>query len=162
MNNIQQKETLLPPPELLERYEGISKGLSKDLVDLIKKEQEHRHALQDKYLMHFRIGQIFGAIFLIYIISMVFETAKNGKLVAIKAVNGDEDLMVVTTNGIVIRTPISQIKISGRNTQGVKIIRIEDKQRVSSITIVPHEDIEEDNEEVVENIETTTEDKPNE
>ena len=90
------------------------------------------------------------------------ETAKNGKLVAIKAVNGDEDLMVVTTNGIVIRTPISQIKISGRNTQGVKIIRIEDKQRVSSITIVPHEDIEEDNEEVVENIETTTEDKPNE
>ena len=70
--------------------------------------------------------------------------------------------MVVTTNGIVIRTPISQIKISGRNTQGVKIIRIEDKQRVSSITIVPHEDVEEDNEEVVENIETTTEDKPNE
>ena len=33
MNNMQQKETLLPPPELLERYEGISKGLSKDLVD---------------------------------------------------------------------------------------------------------------------------------
>ena len=95
MNNIQQKETLLPPPELLERYEGISKGLSKDLVDLIKKEQEHRHALQDKYLMHFRIGQIFGAIFLIYIISMVFETAKNGNFAIAYLMAGLFGLLIV-------------------------------------------------------------------
>ncbi|HSQ97406.1 MAG TPA: DUF2335 domain-containing protein [Rickettsiales bacterium] len=81
MNNIQEKkETLLPPPELLERYENISKGLCKDLVELIKKEQTHRHKLQDKYLMNFRIGQIFGAAFLIYIITMIFELAKNGFL----------------------------------------------------------------------------------
>jgi len=79
MHNMQEKkETLLPPPELLERYENISKGLSKDLIDLIKKEQEHRHKLQDKYFMHFRIGQIFGGIFLLYIISMVFELAREG------------------------------------------------------------------------------------
>ncbi|MCQ3034865.1 MAG: DNA gyrase subunit A [Bacilli bacterium] len=68
------------------------------------------------------------------------ETAKNGKLVAMKAVKGDEDLMVVTANGIVIRMPLSQIKVSGRNTQGVRVIRLEDKQRVSNITIVPHDD----------------------
>ena len=81
MHNTQEKrETLLPPPELLERYENISKGLSKELLDLVKKEQEHRHKLQDKYLMHFRIGQIFGAIFLLYIISMIFELAQQGNI----------------------------------------------------------------------------------
>ncbi len=79
MNIIQEKrETLLPPPELLERYENISKGLSKDLVDLVKKEQIHRHKLQDRYLMHFRLGQIFGSLFLIYIIYMIFDLAKTG------------------------------------------------------------------------------------
>lgn len=81
MNNMQEKrETLLPPPELLERYEGISKGLCKDLIELVKKEQEHRHKIQDRYFMHFRLGQIFGAIFLIYVISMIFALAKNGFL----------------------------------------------------------------------------------
>ena len=70
---------------------------------------------------------------------------KIGELVSVRAVNGDEDLMVVTINGIVIRTPLAQIKIAGRNTQGVKIIRIEDKQRVSSIAIVNHVEEEEEN-----------------
>lgn len=74
----EKKETLLPPPELLERYESISKGLSKDLVELVKKEQEHRHKLQDKYLMHFRCGQFFGALFLIAVIYLVFDLAKCG------------------------------------------------------------------------------------
>ena len=80
MNNLQQekKETLLPPPELLERYEGISKGLSKDLVELVKKEQEHRHKLQDKYLAHFRYGQIFGSAFLIFVLYIIFDLAKYG------------------------------------------------------------------------------------
>ena len=73
---------------------------------------------------------------------------KIGNLVAVRAVNGDEDLMVVTINGIIIRTPLGQIKIAGRNTQGVKIIRIEDKQKVSSIAIVDHEEeIEEEQQE---------------
>lgn len=65
-------------------------------------------------------------------------TQKNGHLVATKMVNGDEDLMVITTGGIVIRTPINQIKLSGRNTQGVRVIRLEEKHKVSSVTIVPH------------------------
>jgi len=67
-------------------------------------------------------------------------TEKNGKLVALKAVIGDEDLMVITQQGIVIRTPLEQVKISGRNTQGVKIIALEERQRVASIAIVPHGD----------------------
>ena len=59
-----------------------------------------------------------------------------------RAVKGDEDLMMITNGGTVIRMPLEQIKIVGRNTQGVKVIRLDDeKQRVSSITIIPHEDI---------------------
>ncbi len=65
---------------------------------------------------------------------------KNGELTAMRAVRGDEDLMVITTQGIVIRTPLSQVKIAGRNTQGVKIIRLEGRQKVASLTILPHVD----------------------
>lgn len=77
-------------------------------------------------------------------------TDKTGKLVAVRAVNGDEDLMVITTGGIIIRTPLTQIRVAGRNTQGVKIINLEGRQRVSSIAIVPHEEAaeESDNNEV--------------
>ena len=85
-------------------------------------------------------------------------TPKNGKLVAMRAVNGDEDLMMVTNGGTVIRIPLDQVKVSDRNTQGVRVIRLEDeKQRVSSITVVPHED-EIEGEEVIETpVEETTE-----
>ncbi len=71
-------------------------------------------------------------------------TDKVGKLVAIRAVEGDEDLMVITTAGIVIRTSLSQIRIAGRNTQGVKIMNLDGKQKVASIAIVPHEEFSED------------------
>ena len=70
-------------------------------------------------------------------------TAKTGKLCAVRAVNGDEDLLVVTQSGIVIRTPISEIKIAARNTQGVKIIAVDEKTKVASIAIIPHSDVEE-------------------
>jgi len=65
---------------------------------------------------------------------------KNGELTAMRAVHGDEDLMVITTGGIVIRTPLDQVKIAGRNTQGVKIIALEPRHKVASLAIVPHED----------------------
>ncbi len=80
-------------------------------------------------------------------------TPKVGRLVALRAVRGDEDLMMVTTGGVVIRIPLDQVKIAGRNTQGVRVIRLEDeKQKVASLTVVPHEDdeAEEGAEEVVE------------
>lgn len=73
------------------------------------------------------------------------ESLKTGKLVATKAVNGDEDLIVITKAGVVMRTSLAQIAKTSRNTQGVKIIRINDKEAVSSFAIVPHEDIETEN-----------------
>ena len=72
---------------------------------------------------------------------------KNGGLTAMRAVNGDEDLMVITNKGIVIRTPLSQIHIAGRNTVGVKIIALDPGNRVASLAIVPH--IDEDAEDEV-------------
>ena len=84
-------------------------------------------------------------------VTTVNATVKTGKLVAMRAVNGDEDLMMVTNNGTVIRIPLEQVKVAHRVTQGVKVIRLEDdKQRVSSITVVPHEDEGEEGEAPVE------------
>ena len=73
-------------------------------------------------------------------------STKTGKLVVVRAVNGDEDLLVVTTKGIVIRTPISEVKIASRNTMGVKIISVDESARVASVAIIPHSDVSEDDE----------------
>lgn len=77
-------------------------------------------------------------------------TEKTGKLVATRAVNGDEDIIVITKMGVVIRTSLKQVAISGRNTQGVKIIRIKDEESVSSVTTLKAE-AEEENPSVEEN-----------
>ncbi len=70
-------------------------------------------------------------------------TERVGNLVAMRAVNGDEDLLVTTNKGIIIRTNLSQVKIAGRNTQGVKIIRLDDEQSISSIAVTEKEESEE-------------------
>ena len=84
-------------------------------------------------------------------VTTVNATVKTGKLVAMRAVEGDEDLMMVTNGGTVIRIPLEQVKVAHRVTQGVKVIRLDDdKQRVSSITVVPRDLEGEDEEEIVE------------
>lgn len=82
-------------------------------------------------------------------------TDKNGSLVAMKTVTGDEDLLIVTNKGIIIRTPITQISQTGRATQGVTLIRLTDDQFVSSVAVVEHEEQEEIIDETVENTENT-------
>lgn len=63
------------------------------------------------------------------------ETNKNGALASIVAVDGNEDILVVTNQGIVIRTSLKEVKVAGRNTLGVRIIRINDDQVVSSLCV---------------------------
>lgn len=77
-------------------------------------------------------------------------TEKTGKLVGMKAINGDEDYIVITNNGQTIRSPIEQVRLCGRNSIGVKIINLKDKETVSSFTVLPHEEneIQEENTEV--------------
>ena len=67
-------------------------------------------------------------------------TDKTGTIVTTKAVNGNEDVMVITKAGILIRTYLGEVKVAGRNTQGVKIINVKDKEEVVAFTIVPHEE----------------------
>jgi len=76
-------------------------------------------------------------------------TDKTGKLVGLKVVNGDEDIIVITNNGQTIRTTLEQVRVIGRNAQGVKIINLKDKETVSSFTIAPKEEaVSEGSEEV--------------
>ena len=83
-------------------------------------------------------------------VSTLKATEKVGNLVAVRAVNLEDDLMVITNAGIVIRTPLAQVRVASRNTQGVKIMNLEGRQRVSSIAIVPHEEPGEEVEEPAE------------
>lgn len=70
-------------------------------------------------------------------------TERNGTIVAMRAVKGDEDLLVISNVGIVLRTSLTQVKISSRHTQGVKVIRIDPDQHVSAIAVVAPSDEEE-------------------
>lgn len=70
-------------------------------------------------------------------------TEKNGPLVAVRAVNGDEDIMVSSNEGMMIRTSVEQISITGRDTLGVRIINLKDGEVVSNIAIVTADEIEE-------------------
>ena len=70
-------------------------------------------------------------------------TEKNGNIVSFKIVNGDEDLMIITNSGIIIRLAIEQISTTGRVAQGVRLIHLKDNQTVSSIALLDKEIIEE-------------------
>ena len=62
-------------------------------------------------------------------------TERNGQIVAIRAVEGNEDLLIITDDGIVIRLPMEQVKTAGRATQGVRLIKVHDS-KVSSVEVV--------------------------
>lgn len=63
-------------------------------------------------------------------------TAKNGPVVGLKVVEDDEDLMIITSQGTIIRMSIDGISEMGRNTQGVRLINIKDDDEVSTVTRV--------------------------
>jgi DNA gyrase subunit A len=67
-------------------------------------------------------------------------TEKNGPVVGLKVVGGDEDLMIMTSSGTLIRTGISGINTMGRITQGVKLIHIRDDDFVATVARVPRND----------------------
>jgi DNA gyrase subunit A len=71
-------------------------------------------------------------------------TSKNGNIVGFKTLNGDEDLMIVTNNGIIIRMDCRQISQTGRVAQGVKLINLKESQSVSTIAILEKEDVSEE------------------
>ncbi|MCA1061132.1 DNA gyrase subunit A [Rossellomorea aquimaris] len=70
-------------------------------------------------------------------------TERNGELVSVKAVTGEEDLMIITAHGVLIRMDVNDISTTGRNTQGVKLIRLQESEFVSTVAKVEKEDDEE-------------------
>ena len=76
-------------------------------------------------------------------------TEKNGPLVFLRAVNGDEDCLIMTNEGIVIRISLDNVAVYGRNTQGVKLITVSNNQSVSTVAIIDNSDDEEESEEEI-------------
>ncbi|QLI79802.1 DNA gyrase subunit A [Bacillus pumilus] len=87
-------------------------------------------------------------------------TDNNGPLVTVKATNAEaeEDLMIITGSGVIIRMAVSDISTTGRVTQGVRLIRLGDEEHVATVALVEQsQEDDEDNEENVENIESDQE-----
>lgn len=67
-------------------------------------------------------------------------TEKTGNLVSVKAVNGDEDAMIVSSSGIMIRISLASVGVYGRNTQGIKLIHLTEGSKVTKVTLVDHDE----------------------
>ncbi|MBO7071626.1 MAG: DNA gyrase subunit A, partial [Bacteroidales bacterium] len=73
-------------------------------------------------------------------------TEKTGKLVAIKNVTDQDDLMIICRSGLTIRMPVATIRVAGRATQGVKLINIKEGDAIAAVSVVNHSDDEENTE----------------
>ncbi len=73
-------------------------------------------------------------------------TEKTGDLVSVRAVHGEEDAMIVTDEGIIIRISLKNVGVYGRNTQGVKLINVSDGQSVAKVAIIDAEEEASDDE----------------
>ena len=70
-------------------------------------------------------------------------TEKTGPVCAVKVVNEDEDLLVISDDGTIIRMPVADVSVYGRQTQGVRLMKVSDGSRVISIARAEHEEEEE-------------------
>ena len=64
------------------------------------------------------------------------KTDKTGNIIGIKSVTGEEDLILITTGGIVIRIASEEIRVCGRVSQGVRLIKVEEETTVASVAVV--------------------------
>ena len=77
-------------------------------------------------------------------------TEKNGNIISFKVIHGDEDLIIITDSGIIIRISLEQVSKTGRVAQGVKLINLKDNQKVSTVAvIVKDENADESKNEVI-------------
>ena len=83
-------------------------------------------------------------------------TEKTGSLISIKDVTDENNLMIITRNGITIRMKMEDVRVMGRATQGVRLIKIRDNDDIASVAKVPK--VEEENEELNDSNISTTED----
>lgn len=83
-------------------------------------------------------------------------TEKNGPLAGLTTVNGDEDILLITNKGVIIRFNVDSVSQTGRATLGVRLMRMEDGAKVVTMAVVEPEEVEEEIVEVVETTENET------
>ena len=76
-------------------------------------------------------------------------TDRNGSLVGLRTVKGDEEILLVTNEGLIIRFDVQDISITGRDTQGVRLMRLDEGQAISTLSLVEAQDDEEEDEETL-------------
>ena len=86
-------------------------------------------------------------------------TDKNGPLAAVKTVTGEEDVMLITDNGMLIRMDVADISVIGRSTQGVRLIRLADGEHVATVAKVEKEEPEEEIDETLDEETLASEDQ---
>ncbi len=89
-------------------------------------------------------------------------TDKTGALVAIKNVTDADDLMIINKSGIVIRIVVSELRVMGRATQGVRLITLKGSDEIASVAKIEHEDEEMESDELIENLEEGASEAPKE
>ena len=67
-------------------------------------------------------------------------SSKNGPVVGIKSVKDDDEIMIITQHGMIVRTPVKNVRATGRSTQGVRLISLKDKDTVSAVASVVKEE----------------------
>ena len=68
------------------------------------------------------------------------QTEKTGRLIALKDVVPEDELMMITKGGVIIRCPVEGIRVSGRNTQGVKLMNLDTDDRLIDVARVQKEE----------------------
>ena len=116
-----------------EEIVGMTYVLSDQEEILVVTEKGYgKRSLADEYRLQIRGGKGVKALNV---------TEKNGVLRALRRVTPEEDVIIVTDRGMVIRTHIAQIAQTRRATQGVRIMSLKDEQAVVTLAVVPHEEL---------------------
>jgi DNA gyrase subunit A len=102
-------------------------GLTNDVLVVSEKGYGKRSSLED-YRITNRGGKGVKTINI---------TEKTGKLIGFKSVTDNDDLMIITKNGIIIRLPVEKLRVMGRATQGVKLINLRESDEIAALTRVP-------------------------
>jgi DNA gyrase subunit A len=130
--------------EETEEIVGMTYVESDDEEILVVTEKGYgKRSLADEYRLQIRGGKGVKALNV---------TEKNGALRALRRVTPEEDVIIVTDRGMVIRTHIAQIAQTRRATQGVRIMSLKDEQAVVTLAVVPHEELPEVEQPVVEQV----------
>lgn len=117
---------------------------TQDVLVLSEKGYGKRSALED-YRLTSRGGK--G-------VKTISVTEKTGTLVALQSVGDDNDVMIITKEGLAIRIDAAQLRTMGRATQGVRLINLRDEDSIANITIVSHEESQEENGTEIESTDT--------